>query len=153
MISRDRCVAGVSKKSKLYKRYPHYVSALYMSRGPTIVRIPNRLVRFGSSHNWIFLARFSQRSVPLRIDIPKYIDNPYPILDHIYTGISVNTGYPDVLKEAHVSSKLLRNEILALKILVKRLGGKFIQSPRIRDVLFGSFNKSPGEWVSNNAAL
>jgi hypothetical protein len=146
-------IAGVSKKSKLYKRYPNLVSTLYHCSEATSIKVPFKPISYSYAQNHIFIAKFSVRSVPLRIDIPKYIENPYRILDAIYTGASFNTGYPDVLKEAHVTSKLVRNELLSLKILARRLGGRFIDSSKVRDILFGSFNRSSSDWVGKNAAI
>lgn len=146
-------VAGVSKKSRLYKRYPHLISALYQFGEATAIKVPFKPLSYVSAHNHVFIAKFGLRSIPLRIDIPRYIEEPHLILDAIFTGASYSTGYPDVLKEAHVTSKLVKNELLSLKILARRFGGRFIDSSKIRDILFGSFNRSSSDWVGKSAVI
>lgn len=158
-ISPPRIIAGLVKKSKLLRYFPELTEEIVSSPLPIVIPIYNLLKGMTVAKTVdVHLGKFSMCGMPLRIDIyNKYDDSNrdfhHYVFDAIYTSSYELTGYPNALKEAHILSKISRSELISIKIKLYEYGAKIDYSPKIRDFLFGPYNKSPSEWVTDNVNI
>jgi hypothetical protein len=139
-------VVGLSKKSKIFKKYPELFAIMLSRAEPIYLRVPHYLARLGRACEYIdtFIVKFSSIGFPFRVDIVRE-GRYHTILNEIFSSSINEYGYPEVLKEAHILSKLSRFEMLALRRFIEVLGGNFHDSFRLRDIIFGAFNSSHGD--------
>jgi hypothetical protein len=145
MRARDRVVSvvGISKRSKLLKKYP-YLYGIVVSKGvPGALKVPPVVFKRRLGGVNVFIARFNPLGIPFRVDICDYEDFQR-VLDEIYSSKLGDSGYPEVLKEAHILSKFSWSEVIVLRRFLESIGAEFRQAFRLRDVLFGAYNKSSG---------
>ena len=133
-------LAGISKKSRLMKRYPYFYKVTMSHGVPGALEIPKFIIKKNFLFS-IFISLFKSSGLPFRVDIPLN-ENPISILNQIYSSSITPVGYPEVLKESHILSKFSRFEILVLKRYLEFRGAYFVSTERLRDMIFGAFNKS-----------
>ena len=136
----DNFLAGISKKSKLMKRYPYFYKIAISHGVPGAIEIPKFIIKKNFLFS-VFISLFKGSGLPFRVDIPLNED-PVSILNQIYSSSITPVGYPEVLKESHILSKFSRFEILVLKRYLEFRGAYFVNTERLRDMIFGAFNKS-----------
>lgn len=132
-------LTGVSKKSKLFKLYPYILSELVQCKLPIVIKLNDVPKRFSSNNIDIYFGKFSKDGIPLRIDIPKTTKCHMCVFDSLYTMAYIFNGYPNVLRDAHITAKLSKSELLSAKIYIENKGAKFLSSFRIREILFGAY--------------
>ncbi len=142
IVERGIYITGISKKSRLFKLFPHITTEVIKSELPIVIRIQDSIFRRLQLHNiHIYLGKFSKCGIPLRIDI-LYTNNSYTcVFDNLYTIAYAATGYPNVLRDAHITAKISKAELIGLRLYLERLGAQILPSFRIRDILFGVYNK------------
>lgn len=138
--SHNNSLAGISKKSRLMKLYPYFYKVAMSYGVPGALEVPRFVVRKTSLFS-IFISLFKASGLPFRVDIPLNENSIY-ILNQIYSSSITPVGYPEVLKESHILSKFSRFEVLVLKRYLEVRGAYFVNTERLRDMIFGAFNKS-----------
>lgn len=145
LVKRKSCsIVAIPKKSVLMRRIPE-VFGLVLSLGrPCAIKVSGKFLRDTINYH-VYITLFKTTGIPFRVDISKYNSIGCENILHILAlhKFTVN-GYPEVLKEAHIFSKLSRNEIIVLRHLIERNGGKLISTFKLRDSLFGGFNMLGG---------
>ncbi|PCN51200.1 hypothetical protein B6U99_00190 [Candidatus Geothermarchaeota archaeon ex4572_27] len=141
-----RQAAGVSKRSQLFKQHPDALAEVVRSPIPVVVHVG---FRRGLS---VYLGKFGRHGVPLRLDVPVEADCE-AVFDGILANVHDGTGYPNVLREAHIASKILKSEVLGMMARLMAMGARIAPSVRLRDLLFGPFNRPPSEWVTPGAGV
>jgi len=133
---------GVAKRTRLVRRFPWLFSAVARAGEPCVVRVPiDGLDNFYE----VFIGVFRPGGVPLRVDVASSGGDSVKVLNNIYSAGHTSHGYLEVLKEAHIVSKMSTGEVIALKrFLEDRYDVRFINSFGLRDVIFGAYNCSLG---------
>ena len=139
-------LVGIAKRSRLFKLYSHVLANIVQSRVPVMIRLNDVPRRFACDNVEVYLGKLSKCGVPLRVDILRIaadgdVDSRSFVLDAIYSAAYSITGYPNVLRDAHITAKISKAEVLGLKVYLDNLGAQFVPSFKIRDVLFGLYNK------------
>ncbi len=137
--SHDNSLVGISKKSRLMKKYPLLYNIVLTYSVPGALKVPSFMVKRNSTFS-IFISLFKASGLPFRVDIPTGIDSSH-ILNQIYSSSITPIGYPEVLKESHILSKFSHFEVLVLKRYLEFRGAHFVNTERLRDMIFGAFNK------------
>lgn len=137
-------LVGVSKRTRLVRKYPRLFSVVARSPYPCVVRIPKQ-GGFGFSPYRVYVGVFRVGGVPMRVDVGLTGMDSINILNYMHSASHTSSGYLEVLKEAHILSKTSRGEVICLKQYVEsEFGVKFIDTFSLRDVLFGAFNSVLG---------
>jgi len=136
-------VVGISKRSRYLKYFSELTSSLlYIGmEGMISINIP------GKRYSRVFIGLLRKGGYPFRIDILK--DTSPSIMNEIYSSNLNIVGYPEVLKEAHVFSKLTRKDSLLLKAIMARKGIKIKYSEPYREIIMGVLE----HWGEGNEAL
>jgi len=150
--SKNVYVVGVSKRSKLYKYFPNILYEVVSSPLPVVIKLQDLPIKYRIRGISTYIGKLHKHGIPLRIDFHDKYD-PHIIIDSIFSNSYEPTGYPNVLKEAHIGAKILRSELIGIKLTLSKLGVVFKYSPKFRDFLFGPFNKSSSEWVYRNVNI
>lgn len=122
---------GISKRSKYLKYFSEIASTLLLLgvEGMVKIEIPTK------HYSKTFIGVFRRGGYPFRIDIVKNVPNN--ILDEVYSANLNIVGYPEVLKEAHVFSKLGKKDSILLRGIVASNGVKICHSEPYRELLLG----------------
>jgi hypothetical protein len=143
-------IVGLSKKSRLLKRYPELYSFVLYKGLPGAIKVPGFIIKRKIPFS-IYISLFSVPGVPFRVDL--FINEAQEVvLNEIFSSSLSNIGYPEVLKEAHILSKISKFELIALKKFLEMKGARFVATEKLRDVLFGEFNRS-GSWGGLNEGV
>ena len=110
-----------------------------------MVKIPKMRSLEGAPYT-VYVGIFRLAGVPMRVDLAKIPgSSEVDVLNYVYSSSHTSSGYLEVLKEAHILSKISRGEVIGLKQYVEaEFGINFIESFSLRDVLFGAFNSGLG---------
>ena len=122
---------GVSKRSRLVKKYFEYLISLKQLGVDSFVKID---LRKFFSITFVGYLRVSS-GMPFRVDISR--NSPIDALNVLYSLPSNGFGYPSVLIEAHTISKLKYRDVLALYYEIISRGGKVKHSIPHRSSLLG----------------
>ncbi len=141
----NNSLVGISKKTKLARKYPWLFSLVVRSPYPCVVKIP-KMGSLGGAPYTVYVGVFRLGGVPMRVDLARFSNgSEVDVLNYIYSSSHTSSGYLEVLKEAHILSKISRGEVIGLKQYVEaEFGINFIESFSLRDVLFGAFNSGLG---------
>ncbi len=144
-------IVGLSKKSKLLKKYPELYRITVSQGFPGALKVPNFIFKRPSPFK-VYISLFNISGVPFRVDLPRDED-PNIVLSEIFSSSISNLGYPEVLKESHILSKISRFEVIVLRRVLEMRGAKFHYTEKLRDMLFGGFNKSSSKWGGGNEGI
>lgn len=145
LVNRKSCsIVAIPKKSILMRRIPEVFSLALSLDRPCAIKVSGRFIHNTINYH-VYITLFKTSGIPFRVDISKYNSIGCENILHILAlhKFTVN-GYPEVLKEAHIFSKLGRNEIIVLRHLIERNGGRLISTFKLRDSLFGGYNMLSG---------
>jgi len=131
---------GVSKRSRLVRRYAGLLSYLYGVGVDAAVPLGNR-----SSSVELYVGFLRIKSgYPFRLDI---LDLAGDALDVLYSLPSNSIGYPSLLVEAHTVAKLRSIDLVnLLRMLVSR-GGKVVMSLPYRSHVLGALEADRDEGI------
>lgn len=142
-------LVGLSKKTRLVRRYPWLFSIVAKSPYPCVIEIPGQRA-LGDMLYKVYIGVFRVGGVPMRVDVGLHGMDHNNILNCVFSASHTSSGYLEVLKEAHILSKISRGEVIGLKQYVEsEFGVRFIGTFNLRDVLFGAFNSALGDANEN----
>ena len=144
---RNISIVGLSKKSRLLKKYPELYRIVVSYGVPGALKVPNFIIKRFVPFS-IFISVFTYSGVPFRVDLVRG-DDPNIVLNEIFSSSLSNVGYPEVLKESHILSKISRFELIVLRRVLEAKGARFFFTEKLRDVLFGGFNR----WGGGNESV
>ena len=124
-------VVGVSKRSRLIKRY--FETMIYLKKFGMdgFVKV-DKLNQISST----YIGYFNVKSgMPFRVDISNNISPSH--LNIVYSLPSNGFGYPSVLIEAHTVSKLKYRDVLGLYRVIMEMGGSIKSSITHRSAVIG----------------
>ena len=144
-LRRDNIIIGISKRSNLFKWCFSYLSKLSKVPPPVAIAIPDATRYFDDLWGDVYFALFDNRGIPLRVDILSILE-PESCLNLLYSSDLFRTGYPETLRRAHIYSKIVSSERLSLQLSLAKYCLRFVHCERERELLFGAFNKTTGDW-------
>ncbi len=143
---RKNSLVGIAKKTRLVRRYPWLFSLVVRYGSPCAVSVPRYTRERGYPYN-VYIGVFRRGGLPMRVDVGSLgVISDEDVLNYLYNASHTSHGYIEVLKEAHILSKMSRGELIGVKKYVEsEFGVKFIGSYGLRDVIFGAFNSLVGD--------
>lgn len=133
----NNVVVGFVKRSKVVKRFP-FIFKLILSLGyECAIELP--WPQNGPIKSLVVL--LAKGGLPFRVEILNNGAHVKDVLDIIYSSAITSIGYPEVLRCAHIFSRISRLEIITLIGLMEKYGAKYVTCEKLRDMLFGPFNK------------
>ena len=136
----ENTLVGISKKSKFMKKYPHLYKIAVSYGVPGALEVPSFVLKKSSSVN-VYISLFKDSGLLFRVDIPNFEDKS-SVFNQIFSSPITSIGYPEVLKESHILSKISRFEILILRRYLEIKGAYFVNTERLRDMIFGAYNRT-----------
>ncbi|MEM0057000.1 MAG: DNA double-strand break repair nuclease NurA [Candidatus Geothermarchaeota archaeon] len=142
----NNIIVGFIKKSKMIKSFP-FLFKLALSLGyECAIELPYSQNKSIKS----FIVLLAKGGLPFRVEVLNYGTCIKEVLDTIYSSTITPIGYPEVLRCAHVFSKISQLETIALIGLMEKYGAKYVSCERLRNILFGPFDKHLAGGISDS---
>jgi len=124
---------GISKRSRYLKYFSDITSSLKILglEGMIEIQVP------GKYYSKVYIGLFRRGGYPFRIDVN--IDTPIEIINEVYSTKLNIVGYPEVLKESHVLSKLSHRDAMLLRALLAKEGVRLEYSEPYREAILGAY--------------
>lgn len=138
-------IVAVTKKTNLILSSNESIfSVLSDFDGPAFVDLFGRIEVFGSRVYKIlgrtFAAKLSHGGIPFRIDVWTAKENPSSVLVNLMRSTSFHHGYPVELRNAHIYSKITKQEALACqRMIATKYSIPIVEVPDIHRVLLSPF--------------
>ncbi|MGI0073339.1 MAG: DNA double-strand break repair nuclease NurA [Nitrosotalea sp.] len=143
---RSNDIVAITKKTNLILKSKESIfSVLSEFDTPAIVDLSKKIAVFGSRIYKIlgttFAAKFAPGGIPFRVDVAREIkDKPSSTLLDLMRSTSFYHGYPVELRNAHIYSKITRDEALACqRMIASKYNIPIINVPDIHKVLLSPF--------------
>lgn len=138
-------VVAVTKKTNLILSSNESIfSVLSEFDGPAFVDLSGKIALFGSRVYKIlgktFASKFTHGGIPFRVDVRPFKDDPSSVLVNLMRSTSFYHGYPVELRNAHIYSKITKQEAIACqKMIATKYDMPIIDVPDIHRVLLSPF--------------
>lgn len=143
---RGSSIVAITKKTTLILASNESIfSVLSDYDGPVIVDLTDKIEVFGSRIYKIlgttFAAKLTSSGIPFRIDVsPDCKSKPSSVLVDLMRSTSFYHGYPVELRNAHIYSKITKDEALACqKMIATKYNLPIVNAPDIHKVLLSPF--------------
>jgi len=144
---RGNVVIAFSKATKLLLSGHNVTKLASHAKPPCLIDIDSSVIKQFPTHpirllGRIFVAKLAQRGFPFRVDIDRDVplESEFESVGKLLSNDSVQQGYPETLRLAHILSTFTANEVTGIqRFLCKSYG--FRMNPRLnmRRSLFGPF--------------